>query len=80
MLGSTVTAGIASGNLIWDLSQADAALLGESIDELSGNSVSSAGDINGDGLTDLLIGAPRYVGSSSFSSMGGATYLLLSPY
>ncbi len=35
----------------------------------SGNFVSAAGDVNGDGIDDLLIGAPRY-------PTGGASYLV----
>ncbi|MFC3194056.1 integrin alpha [Marinicella sediminis] len=32
---------------------------GTRIDDFSGRSVSSAGDINGDGIDDVIIGAPR---------------------
>lgn len=35
-----------------------------------GNSVALAGDVNGDGISDLIIGADQY--SPSFSSQGGA--------
>ncbi|MEO1792325.1 MAG: cadherin-like domain-containing protein, partial [Cyanobacteria bacterium J06629_19] len=41
--------------------------------DFSGNSVSSAGDINGDGLDDLIIGAPN-VNLNGFSS--GASYVV----
>ncbi len=33
---------------------------GEATRDYSGASVSSAGDVNGDGLTDLIVGAPNY--------------------
>ena len=37
-------------------------IISGSIFDNSGWSVSAAGDVNGDGLTDLLIGAPQYTG------------------
>lgn len=43
----------------------------------SGYSVSLAGDVDGDGQTDLLIGAPRADGTSTFSTDAGRTYLIL---
>ena len=50
-------------------------ILGELDSDLAGYSVSSAGDVNGDGLTDLLIGAYRSAGPGQ--PMQGAAYLVL---
>ncbi len=48
-------------------------LNGVAINDQSGGSVSSAGDINGDGIDDLIIGAP-YVDSNGSDS--GASYVV----
>ncbi|WP_204153456.1 integrin alpha, partial [Leptolyngbya sp. CCY15150] len=45
---------------------------GVSINDASGRSVSSAGDINGDGVDDLIIGAP-FADSNGFDS--GSSYV-----
>ncbi len=61
-----------------ELSLADAAALivGESAGGLAGASLAPAGDVDGDGIADLLVGAPtaNYRGTGA-----GAAYLLLGP-
>ena len=47
---------------------------GENRYNLSGNSVNSAGDVNADGLADLIIGAP-YADSNGYTS--GSSYVVL---
>lgn len=55
------------------LSNADALLLGGQYGDASGEAVSGAGDVNGDGYDDILIGAP------SRGVDAGTVYLLLGP-
>ncbi len=57
-----------------DLSAADASFWGEDSGDNSGYSVASAGDVNGDGYDDILIGA-RY--DEDGGSNAGQTYLIL---
>jgi PKD repeat protein len=57
-----------------DLSNADASFIGENADDRSGNSVVGAGDINGDGYDDILIGA-HY--DDDGGNDAGQTYLIL---
>ena len=59
------------------LSDSDASFIGEDKVAYSGNSVSSAGDVNGDGYDDILIGA---FGEDDMGINSGKTYLLLSYY
>ena len=55
------------------LDEADAALLGEAASMYAGSAVAGAGDVNGDGLSDVLIGAHKY---TSGNSEIGVAYLL----
>jgi hypothetical protein len=50
----------------------DISLSGEGINNYFGNSVSSAGDLNGDGYPDIIVGAPGY------NSNTGRTYIYYS--
>ena len=58
------------------LSGADALLYGEDEGDLAGSSVGAAGDVDGDGVPDLLIGAED---EDSAEEEGGAGYLFLGP-
>ncbi len=59
-----------------DLADADTVLVGESGGDFVGASVGSAGDLDGDGYDDLVIGAPY---EASQATDGGAAYVLYGP-
>jgi len=61
----TEAATLASGSLV---------LLGEAVDDSAGYDVAAAGDTDGDGLDDVLVGADL---ESSIGEWGGAAYLVL---
>ena len=66
--------GAADWGMDYDLSNADASFLGEDADDWSGWSVAGAGDVNGDGLDDILIGAYQ---DDDGGNGAGQTYLIL---
>lgn len=65
---------VADWAMDFDLSNADASFLGENAGDLAGYSVDGAGDVNGDGYDDFLIGAPI---NKEGASGAGQTYLIL---
>ena len=69
LLGASIGAG---GS--FDLADADAVFLGEVAGDYSGASVDFAGDVDGDGLDDILVGAPNHDGVGDLS---GKAYLVL---
>ncbi len=58
------------------LAAAHAKIVGEAADDHAGSAIDSAGDVNGDGLDDILVGAEQ---ESSAMLYAGAAYLLYSP-
>ena len=58
------------------LSDADAKLIGEAKDDYAGKEVDDAGDVNGDGLADIVIGARA---EDTGASGAGAAYLVQGP-
>jgi hypothetical protein len=58
------------------LGAAGVTLFGAEANDWSGNSVSSAGDVNGDGFDDLLIAAYQADASGNLKSNAGDTYLV----
>jgi len=70
LLGNTDSAAMTSENL----SEADAKWLAEDDGDWAGDAVGAAGDTDGDGLTDFLVGASD---SSLGGQWSGASYLIL---
>ncbi len=70
---AAVVYGKTSFGSAYDLGQADVRLQGAASGDAAGSSISSAGDVDGDGFSDLLIAAP----TSDFSDTdAGAVYLV----
>jgi len=62
------------------LADADSTFYGEQAYDYAGSSVSSAGDVNGDGYDDVLVGAPGdYYWCMDGGLIEGAAYVLLGP-
>ena len=73
--GVYLVLGSSTGISDMNLSSADATLAGEHADDWAGSSFSAAGDANGDGYDDVLVGAP-YEKTGGLDA--GAAYLVLS--
>lgn len=69
-----VVYGPSSGTLA--LEDADVEILAEASDDWFGQSVASAGDTDGDGVDDILVGAPQ---SAELGELAGKAWLLLGP-
>ena len=68
--------GVDSNTCTQDLGTADAIMLGEAAGDRAGYHLNGAGDVNGDGFDDLIIGA-RFEASAGTDA--GASYLVLGP-
>ncbi|MBT3221327.1 MAG: hypothetical protein HN348_19770, partial [Proteobacteria bacterium] len=62
---------------IIELANADHKFVGEGSQDNAGASVADAGDVNGDGISDIIIGAPH--NASSWSSGPGDAYIVFGP-
>lgn len=71
LLGKTLREGTAT----YDMAETvfDYAFMGDTDDNYAGRAAGTAGDVNGEGFSDLLIGAYGY------SSETGRAYLAMSP-
>jgi hypothetical protein len=58
------------------LAEAETRLGGETANDTAGWSVANAGDVNGDGVDDLIVGAPR---ANTTGPNAGAAYIVYGP-
>ncbi|MEE2828730.1 MAG: MopE-related protein, partial [Myxococcota bacterium] len=75
ILGSTITAGLEAGKRVWNLEESDAIFEGETDGDESGLALAGAGDVNGDGFDDILIGSWNRSEDNEVSR--GKAYLIL---
>lgn len=61
------------------LDAASATLLGETAGDYAGLSIAPAGDLTGDGLPDLVVGASGYDGGGEAGAGGGRAYVVAGP-
>jgi len=75
VLGKTLSEGV------FDLADADMRFLGEERLDEAGYTVSSAGDVNADGLADILVGAwqAEYFEDAGEDAGAGLAYLIMAP-
>jgi hypothetical protein len=73
-VGAAYVARITSGTT--NLGDAEARLIGESAGNATGWAVAGAGDVDGDGIEDVLVGAP---GADAVANDAGSAYLILGP-
>ena len=73
---AVVVLGPVSGTVRLDPAESGQFLYGEDDDDVAGNSVSAAGDINGDGLPDVIVGAYR---EDTNGDDAGAAYVVMGP-
>jgi len=74
--GAYIVSGEESPSSAFNLSYADGTLIGNSASSLTGYSVAIAGDTNGDGYADVLVGAPE---EASAGNLSGTVYLVQGP-
>jgi hypothetical protein len=66
--------GSSSGISDMAMTSADTMLTGRNADDSAGSDAQTAGDVNGDGYDDVIMGAP---GSDAFASDAGSAYIFL---
>jgi large repetitive protein len=74
VFGQTATTAVDLSSLTSGSSTAGFVIYGQSAGDSSGNSLSSAGDVNGDGLDDLIVGA--YLSDPTTGTNAGRSYVV----